>query len=291
MNLLYLYALAAQPPGGLPGEGLAGEPIEVVPLGGSILALAGVVPARPRLSRDSLAAHDAVVRRLAALLPALLPARFGETAPDVEALRQRLAPRAADLSAALALVEGSVQMTLRVFTEGDAAPGKGPAVEAAHAEGRGSVGPSAARGSNEGAHTKEQAEAGRSHDPAEVTGSKVMDPQVIGPEATGREAAGLEAALGPGARYLAERRRLQQQRRSLPEVAALREALRPLLRAERVERHQAGRLLATAYDLVERGQVDAYRSTVERESARLAGYRVAASGPWLPYAFAPEVVP
>jgi gas vesicle protein GvpL/GvpF len=96
---------------------------------------------------------------------------------------------------------------------------------------------------------------------------------------------------GPGTRYLAERRRDLAERRALPEVAALREALRPLLKAERVERHAAGRLLATAYDLVPRAQVAAYEEIVRREAALLAPYRVAASGPWPPYAFAPGAAP
>lgn len=239
MSLLYLYALAAEDPGAQPGAplgiGLAAEPLRAIACGPGLFALAGKMPSRPGLARAALAAHDETVRRLAALVPALLPARFGETAPDEQALCSRLAPRAGELNAALALVRGSVQMTLRVF--------------AGNGEGAGEPRPLATEG----------------------------------PPLTGL------STPGPGTHYLAERRRLHEQRRSLPEVAGLREALRPLLRAERVERHEAGRLLATAYDLVGRDAVEAYRSTVERESIHLSGYRVAASGPWPPYAFAPEV--
>lgn len=264
-SVLYLYALAGRYPEGHLGCGLTGEPLRSVACGPTLFALVGDIAERPRPSRETLAVHDATVRRLAGLLPALLPARFGETARDEEALRSLLAPRAAELAPALALVEGSVQMTLRVFSDGTSAP------------------------------PGDNAETAGTTQTVEIAG--IADGGSIGPlEApVPSESSVVPDGLGPGARYLAERRQLQARRSSLPEVAALREALRPLLRAERVERHGvsdaggAGRLVATAYDLVGREQLEAYRSTLERESARLSGYRVAASGPWPPYAFAPEV--
>jgi hypothetical protein len=95
-------------------------------------------------------------------------------------------------------------------------------------------------------------------------------------------------AGGPGARYLAARRHALDRARSLPEISTLREALRPLLRAERVERHAAGRLLGTAYHLVPRERAAEYLGTVEATGGVLpGGWRVAASGPWPPYAFGP----
>ncbi|MFL6192958.1 MAG: GvpL/GvpF family gas vesicle protein [Thermoanaerobaculia bacterium] len=97
---------------------------------------------------------------------------------------------------------------------------------------------------------------------------------------------------GPGARYLAERRREQERSRSLPEIEPLRELLRPLVRAERVQRHEsAGPLLGTAYHLVARGQSDAYLAALEGASRWIGGRRIAATGPWPPYAFAPEAAP
>ena len=75
----------------------------------------------------------------------------------------------------------------------------------------------------------------------------------------------------------------------LPEIAPLREALRPLLRAERIERAGSGeqsRLRATAYDLVPRGEADAYARAVAEAAPRLAGWKITATGPWPPYAFA-----
>lgn len=293
MSLLYLYGLAAGDPVATPGadpatlgQGLAGEPLKVVPCGPGLFALAGEMPARPRLARTALAGHDETVRRLAALVPALLPARFGETAPDEEALRAGLLPRARQLTEALALVHGSVQMTLRVFASAvedeeprPSGPERTAREEDAHpftlsAEGPQAASPETFAPSPGLSGASPAASRAGGQGPGEDLGGGAGPP-----------------APGPGARYLAERRRLHDERRSLPEVAALRAALRPLLRAERVERHEAGRLLATAYDLVGRDAVEAYRAVVERESAHLSGYRVAASGPWPAYAFAPEAVP
>jgi hypothetical protein len=101
-----------------------------------------------------------------------------------------------------------------------------------------------------------------------------------------------ETAGGPGTRYLTARRRELEQARSLPEIDPLREVLRPLLRAERIERQAAGRLLGTAYHLVPRERTAEYLATLEEETGKLpGGRRVVASGPWPPYAFAPEAAP
>jgi hypothetical protein len=228
---LYLYALVA-PPAGDPsshplGPGLAGEPLRLLPCG-PFAAVVGEPAALPPPNAGSLAAHDAVVRRLAERFAALLPARFGQALAGEAVLRERLAERERELRQALARVEGCVQMTLRVFAE---------------------------------------------------------DPRRAPPEP---EPAGEEGA-GPGTRYLAERLRAL----SLPEVAPLRQALRPLLRAERIERPSPppaaarGSLVATAYDLVARADAAEYSKIVEEIAPRLTGYRVTATGPWPPYAFAP----
>jgi hypothetical protein len=100
-----------------------------------------------------------------------------------------------------------------------------------------------------------------------------------------------EPAGGPGTRYLAARRRQSERAHSLPEIEPLREALRPLLRAERIERHaDSGPLLGTAYHLVTRAQTGDYLAVLEAAKERLGGLRIAATGPWPPYAFAPEAV-
>jgi hypothetical protein len=224
--MIYLYALVDEEPSGPLGEGFAGEPLRVIPQG-RLAAVTSEIPDRPRPDRETLERQDAVVRRLAERFGALLPARFGEAFADEAALANRLAPREGEVSEALSLVRGCVQMTLRVFGE----PEPPPEPEAA-------------------------------------------------------------PAVGPGTRYLAGRRREIERAHSLPEIEPLREALRPLLRAERIERHEAaGPLLGTAYHLVLRGQSDAYLATLESAKGRIGGRRVAATGPWPPYAFAPEAAP
>jgi Gas vesicle synthesis protein GvpL/GvpF len=96
---------------------------------------------------------------------------------------------------------------------------------------------------------------------------------------------GAEGA-GPGTRYLAARRRRERSALALPGVAELRAALRPLVRAERLERHGPGRLLLSVHDLVPAEAAAGYRAEVEAASARRpSGPRVTVSGPWPPYAF------
>ena len=225
MSLVYLYALVDEEPGGPMGEGIAGEPLRLVP--GAISAVTGDLPERPKPDRETLEAQDAVVRRLAGRFGAILPARFGEAFADEPALAARLEPRATEIAASLALVRGCVQMTLRVFGAPEA----------------------------------------------------LSDPE---PEPAG----------GPGTRYLAARQKAGERSRSLPEIDPLREALRPLLRAERIERHESGGpLLGTAYHLIPRGEAAAYLDVLEAGKARIGGRRVAATGPWPPYAFAPESAP
>lgn len=227
---LYLYALARAGSGEPLGEGLAGEPLRWLE-DGPLAALVGDAPA-PAVSPETLAAHDVVVRRLAERLPALLPARFGQTVPDERTLTSWLTSRRRDLVEALALVEGCVQMTLRVFA-----------------------------------------------------GPEATEPEIP-------EASAPDPALGPGSRYLAERRQAAEQARALPEIAPLREALRPLLKAERVERPASpGRLRATAYDLIPRMEADAYTRTVAEAAPHLTGWKVTTSGPWPPYAFVPGLLP
>lgn len=225
-EILYLYAVAfadVELAGPL-GTGIGDEPLVLVPAGG-LAAVAGSLSAAPSPDAETLKRQDAVVRRLAGLFTALLPVRFGETAADNATLISRLAPREKELTAALQLVRGCVQMTLRVFGEPDPAPEPAPS-----------------------------------------------------------------KAGGPGARYLETRRQEQEALRSLPEIGALSTILRPLLRAERIERRGDGPLLGTAYHLVPREGTAAYLAAVEEARNRIGGRRIAATGPWPPYAFAPEGV-
>lgn len=191
------------------GDAPPQEGLRLVPCG-QVNAVVGETEAR--ISPEALAAHDAVVRRLADRFEAILPVRFGEAVKDDAELVKLLAPRAPRFAEALERVRGCAQMTLRVFG---------------------------------------------------------------GPEPLAEPDQG-----GPGTRYLEARRRA----RSLPEIAPLLNALRPLLREERTVRHDQGSYFGTAYHLVRREDVAAYLSLVEKiETSR----RVTVSGPWAPYAFAP----
>jgi hypothetical protein len=227
---LYLYALAGESLGVGLGEGLAGEPLRWVGAGGPG-AIVGEAGEKPAVTPEALAAHDAVVQRLAGVIPALLPARFGQTVSGETDLLTWLSTRRKELEEALTLVDGCVQMTLRVFAGPDA--------------------------------------------PDEVDTPEPPD-----------------ESLGPGARYMQARREAAARARALPEIAPLREALRPFLRAERVERPRSatsGRLRATAYDLVKRGEAEIYARTVAEAAPHLDVWKVTATGPWPPYAFAPAL--
>jgi hypothetical protein len=93
-------------------------------------------------------------------------------------------------------------------------------------------------------------------------------------------------ATGPGTRYLEERRRRLAEREEPKALAPLREALRSLVRAERLEVTSPGR--GALHHLLPRGEAAAYRERIASVEARLRPVQVTASGPWAPYAFAPE---
>jgi Gas vesicle synthesis protein GvpL/GvpF len=223
MSTVYVYALLGDPPAPDPGAGLREEPLRVVRVG-ELLAAVGEMAEPPAVSEATLRAHDAVVRRLAEAVDAILPVRFGSLLAE-SSLADVLRARARELTEALALVAGREQMTLRVL--GDAPASVPPATEA----------------------------------PGDA---------------------------GPGARYLAARRAEWRRAREAPELAPLRPALEALVRAERVTRHDTPPLLASVYHLVDRGAAAAYRAALESSTA--CSVRVVATGPWPPYAFAPEAL-
>jgi Gas vesicle synthesis protein GvpL/GvpF len=220
---LYLYALlGTRPPRGR-WRGLRNEPLRFRRIG-SVVVAAGSLAAAPAPSAPALRRHDAVVRRLARAVPAVLPVRFGTAVADARTLERLIASRAPALRRALAHVKGREQMTLRLFGTGEP----------------------------------------------------------VAPRAAARRS----AQGGPGTRYLAARHR--PWRRAAPMVARLRVGLEGLIRDERVEPSEAPPLLASVYHLVDRGQTRAYRRAVKEIACRLDDIRVVSSGPWAPYAFAPE---
>jgi Gas vesicle synthesis protein GvpL/GvpF len=223
MSDVYVYALLGAAPAPDAGAGLRAEPLRVVRVG-ELLAAVGEMTERPTVSEAMLRAHDAVVRRLADAVDAILPVRFGSLLTE-PSLADLLRVRARELGEALALVAGREQMTLRVL--GD---------------------------------------------------TPVTD--VVADDAPDD--------AGPGARYLAARRAEWRRAREAPELARLRPALARFVRAERVTRHATPPLLASVYHLIDRGAAAAYRTVVER--AEPDPVRVVATGPWPPYAFAPEAL-
>lgn len=117
-RVLYLYAVLPRAPRGTRLRGLAREPVRFVRSGRLVVAVGEVAaPPAPRL--ENLKTHDRVVRRLASVTRAALPARFGSLAPTADALHAALRPRARVLLRALARVANREQMTLHVRTPRD----------------------------------------------------------------------------------------------------------------------------------------------------------------------------
>jgi hypothetical protein len=101
--------------------GMQGERLRIVKSAGCALAVAD---ARAMLEPavENLLEFDGVIRALAELSEAILPARFGAVSATVASLKAEMAERAGDLSAALDSVAGRVQMTVRI----PAGPTAGP---------------------------------------------------------------------------------------------------------------------------------------------------------------------
>jgi Gas vesicle synthesis protein GvpL/GvpF len=116
MSRVYLYALLSAPPTCATGAGVCAEPLRIVTVG-DLVALVGDVTEPPEPSALTLRAQDAVLRRVAAVLDAVLPVRFGTLMADDAALAESLAQRRPQLAEALGRVAGCEQMTLRVWGE------------------------------------------------------------------------------------------------------------------------------------------------------------------------------
>jgi gas vesicle protein GvpL/GvpF len=122
---VYLYAVMGGRPRSACGSGICAEPLRLVAVG-DFVALVGDVPATPEVTAMTLRAQDAVLRRLAAEVDAVLPARFGTLLHDDAALTDALARRRGPLAEALGRVAGCEQMTVRVWGDGAApAPAAG----------------------------------------------------------------------------------------------------------------------------------------------------------------------
>ena len=114
MSVVYLYALIDRKPRGDMGRGLHRERLQVL-AGRGFHLVVGRLDTAPEPVTAALRRHDAAVRRIAARVDAILPVRFGTTAPDEAAAVRSLAPRAIELAGRLVHVRGREQMTLRLF--------------------------------------------------------------------------------------------------------------------------------------------------------------------------------
>jgi hypothetical protein len=85
-----------------------------------------------------------------------------------------------------------------------------------------------------------------------------------------------------GTRYLQQRLTMLRTAREVPELGAIRPAIRRFVKDERVERRSG---IATVHHLIPRAMAERYRAAVECAAAE-SGVRLAVSGPFAPYAFA-----
>ena len=129
---VYLYAILGAQPASC-GNGVCAEPLRLV-VSGDLVAVVGDVPDTPELTAMTLRAQDGVLRRLAAAVDAVLPARFGTLLADDAAVTEALARRRGPLAQALGRVAGCEQMTVRVWGDGAATA---PAAESATGGGPG----------------------------------------------------------------------------------------------------------------------------------------------------------
>ena len=125
MSVLYLYAVVGDLPRRDVGRGLRREPLRILP-GRGFQVVVGRMGAAPDATPATLRRHDAVVRRLAGAVDAILPVRFGSVVPDDDAVLRLLSPRAIELAGRLVHVRGHEQMTLRLYGPRRSAPGPAP---------------------------------------------------------------------------------------------------------------------------------------------------------------------
>jgi hypothetical protein len=120
-----------------------------------------------------------------------------------------------------------------------------------------------------------------------VRGREQMTVRLIGDE-PGIPRRPIAAGAGPGTRYLDARRAAAGY--PLPEAAErLDAAVRAVVVAAKAEPGQAG-VRAILYHLIERGSSGRYWRALAAASTVVAPYAVKVSGPWPPFAFAPELL-
>ncbi len=120
-----------------------------------------------------------------------------------------------------------------------------------------------------------------------VRGREQMTVRVFGPAQAPWAPSGWRPASGT--EYLRSRRAAA---RPLPPAAdVVRRAARRFLAAERSAAGE-GRVRATLWHLIDRGKSEPYRAAIARAALRVPPtFRIATSGPWPPFAFAPDLAP
>jgi hypothetical protein len=112
VRLYAVLRLRRRAPSSLP-QGLHGERLRLVKGAGYSLVVADT-PESAEPVAENLLEFDRVIRGLASISAAILPAQFGAMSQTVEALRAEIGDRAEAFSAALDQVTGRVQMNIRI---------------------------------------------------------------------------------------------------------------------------------------------------------------------------------
>ena len=123
--MIYVYGVMAAPAPVSDLVGVEDALVEATEVDGLTLALSRLGDDGPAPSDAAVLRHAEVVEALARTGAAVLPARFGLAFADDAALAEGVRERRAALEAALAHVEGCVELGLRVLApeQGDAAAG------------------------------------------------------------------------------------------------------------------------------------------------------------------------
>jgi hypothetical protein len=124
---LCVYALASRLSGALNVSGIAGEPLQAIHVG-RLDAIVGRVRAAPKPTDRNLRRYGETMSVLWRRTPALLPARFGTSARDVDDLRAMVRARERVIRSRLRAVRRRAQMTIRLVTPQSDPP---PAIERA----------------------------------------------------------------------------------------------------------------------------------------------------------------
>ena len=254
----YVFALVDAAPSGAKGKGLSG-PLALRPVPGGFAVVerrADVPPAE----FGSLKRHHDVIDQLAGRVPAIIPVRFGTLLGD-DTLEEVLDERMDEIAAAFAVVRDRVQFTWRREARGAGREGRGAGGEA-----RGE--PRGARREDRGPRREDRGAGGEARARRE-----------------GREAR-MELRPSSGSEYL---RRAAKAATPAPPAAwrALRTKLEPLVAAERYQAATAARPEAL-YHLVARDRTVRYSTMAAALCHADAALKM--TGPWPPFAFAPEML-